>query len=149
MAILDRMANLADWQLFLKEYASAFGADEWPGNPGASESDLVKIEQRLKVTLPPSYRAFLKASNGWRKASDSVPVLRSVEKIKWFRKENREWVDAYVAPQQGMESPISDVDYFSYTAEGSAKFDGKHLAQTLCISDEGDSAVLLLNPMVV
>lgn len=40
-------------------------------------------------------------------------------------------------------------DYFAYGQEDSGHFDVKHLAHTLCISDEGDEAVLLLNPMVV
>jgi hypothetical protein len=40
-------------------------------------------------------------------------------------------------------------DYFNYGGEKSGDFDPKHLAQTLCISEVGDDAVLLLNPMVI
>lgn len=40
-------------------------------------------------------------------------------------------------------------EYFDYSSESRACFDTQHLAETLCVSDVGDSAVLLLNPMVV
>lgn len=140
----------AEWKEFLKSFAVALRTDEWPGNPAASEEDLLKAESRLKITLPPSYRGFLSASNGWRNASRAVPVLRPIEKIRWFKREHREWVQAYVDPMQGAEPLLpAEQDYFNYAQEDSVNFDVKHLAHTLCVSDEGDSAVLLLNPMVV
>ncbi len=40
-------------------------------------------------------------------------------------------------------------DYFDYAKQDCADFEIKHLAQALCISEIGDDAVLLLNPMVV
>ncbi len=40
-------------------------------------------------------------------------------------------------------------DYFNYTDGNTVNFDSKHLAHTLCLSELEDSAVLLLNPMVV
>jgi HEAT repeat protein len=43
----------------------------------------------------------------------------------------------------------AEQEYFNYSQQDSVHFDVKHLAQALCISDVGDSAVLLLNPMVV
>ena len=42
----------------------------------------------------------------------------------------------------------AEQDYFNY-AGGMVDLSAKHLAQTLCISETGDSAVLLLNPMVI
>lgn len=142
------MSAIASWSDFLKEFASAAGAGSWPGEPGATEEQLSAAEQKLKVKLPPSYRAFLAASNGWRGASQSIPVLRGVQKLKWFRKEHRDWVEAYT--MQGMEPPlVSEQDYFNYASETSGDFDLSHLGQTLCIGEVGDDAVLLLNPMVV
>lgn len=143
------MATPIDWDKFLKEYAAELGQTDWPGNSGASEVQLTAAEGRLKVKLPPSYRTFLGASNGWRNKSEAVPVLRSIDKVKWFRKEHKEWVSAYIDPMQGIPSPILDLDYFGYTDESRTKFDPKHLAQCLSISDIGDEAVILLNPMVV
>jgi HEAT repeat protein len=142
--------NISDWAQILKDFAAGIGAKEWPGNPGVTEEQLAKVEQKLKVKLPPSYRAFLSASNGWRQASRAVPVLRPVEKIKWFRREHRDWVQAYVEPMRGLEPRLpAERDYFNYGSEAGADFDVKHLAHTLCLSEVGDSAVLLLNPMVV
>jgi hypothetical protein len=142
------MSAIASWSEFLKEFASAAGTESWPGEPGATEEQLYAVEQKLKVKLPPSYRAFLTASNGWRGASQSIPILRGVQKLKWFRKEHRDWVEAYT--MEGMEPPLlSEQDYFNYGSETSGDFDISHLGQTLCISELGDDAVLLLNPMVV
>lgn len=144
---MQALSNTAEWQKFLKEFADRDGVEEWPGNAGASEQQLVEVEARLKVKLPPSYRNFLSASNGWRRASTLVPDLRSVEKIKWFRKEHKDWLGAY---QLGAE-PLSvmERDYFNYADQDCVIFEVKHFAQTLCISGGGDDAVLLLNPMVV
>jgi hypothetical protein len=142
------MSAIASWSDFLNEFASSTGAESWPGEQGATEDQLSAAEQKLKTKLPPSYRAFLAASNGWRGASRSIPVLRGVQKIKWFRKEHPDWVEAYT--MQGMEPPlISEQDYFNYASETSGDFDVTHLGHTLCVSEVGDDAVLLLNPMVV
>ena len=147
---MNALSTAAEWNQFLKSFVAALGTNEWPGNPAASEKELLKAEGRLKTTLPPSYRAFLSASNGWRNASRAVPILRPVEKIRWFKREHREWVQAYLDPIQGTEPLLpAEQDYFNYAHEDSVNFDVKHLGHTLCVSDEGDSAVLLLNPMVV
>ena len=77
-------------------------------------SDLRKAENRLKIALRPSYRAFLSSSNGWRNASREVPILRPVEKIRWFKREHREWVHAYADPMQGTEPLLpAEQDYFN------------------------------------
>jgi len=144
------LTSAPEWSEFFKKHASVSGAEEWPGNPGASEERLAAAEARLKIKLPPSYRAFLGASNGWNQASRAVPELRPVEKIRWFRREHKEWVQAYVDPMRGIYQRLpSEHNYFNYATEDSLNFDVTHLAQTLCISEVGDSAVLLLNPMVV
>ena len=141
------MSNPEEWLAFLKKYAAASNAKEWPGNSGASEQQLVAAEERLKVELPPSYRAFLSASNGWRFGSEFTPVIRAVEKIRWFRKEHKDWYEAY---QMSAESLcVMEKDYFDYTKQDCVVFEIKHLAQALCISEIGDDAVILLNPMVV
>lgn len=147
---VSALSTQTEWMHFLKSFAVALQTNEWPGNPAASEEHLLKAENRLKTTLPPSYRAFLSASNGWRNASRAVPLLRPIEKIRWFKREHRDWVLAYTDPMQGVEPLLpAEQDYFNYSQQDSVNFDVKHLAQALCISDVGDSAVLLLNPMVV
>jgi hypothetical protein len=44
--------------------ASAYSA-RWLGFEGVTEQQLAAAEARLGVTLPPSYRAFLRTTNGW------------------------------------------------------------------------------------
>ena len=34
--------------------------------PPASEEQIAKLEQKIGIALPPSYRAFLTIHNGWR-----------------------------------------------------------------------------------
>ena len=115
-------------------------------NSGASEQQLVQVEAKLKIKLPPSYRAFLSARNGWQLSSGNL-FLRAVENIRWFRKEHKDWYEAYQMTAEPL--CVFEKDYFDYTKQDCAVFDIKHLAQTLCISEIADDAVLLLNPMVV
>jgi hypothetical protein len=150
LVVVTALSTSMEWNQFLKSFASALGNGEWPGKTGASEEQLLKAEGRLKIKLPPSYRAFLAASNGWQNASREVPVLKPIEKIRWFKREHREWVQAYLDPMQGRDAILpAEQDYFNYAEGDTVNFDVKHLAQTLCISEVGDSAVLLLNPMVI
>jgi hypothetical protein len=69
--------NESAWKTFLMEYNRELLSYEqvvealspeliqagWLGYPGASESEVAATETRLTVSLPPSYRAFLKVSN--------------------------------------------------------------------------------------
>ncbi len=141
------MRNSEEWLTFLKKYVAASNAKGWLGNSGASEQQLVAVEDKLKIKLPPSYRAFLSASNGWRFASDMTPVIRAVEKIRWFRREHKDWYEAYQMSAEPL--CVMEKDYFDYAKQDCAVFEIKHFAQTLCISEIGDDAIVLLNPMVV
>src|SRR6266851_1738567 len=70
----------------------------WLGYSGASEAEVAATETRLASDLPPSYRAFLKVSNGWRFPSVSISDLLPAAKAAWFREQNQDWIDAYVGP---------------------------------------------------
>jgi len=145
--LMNAMLNPEEWLTFLRKYAAASDAKEWPGNSGASEQKLAVAEEQLKIKLPPSYRAFLNASDGWRFASDTTPIIRAVENVHWFRKEHKDWYEAY---QMSVEPfSVMEKDYFDYAKHDCAEFEIKHLAQALCISEIGDDAVVLLNPMVI
>ncbi|HVU27346.1 MAG TPA: HEAT repeat domain-containing protein [Verrucomicrobiae bacterium] len=134
--------NSETWSMLLKEFTNSAAK-----NSRASEQQLLKVETKLKIKLPPSYRTFLSASNGWRLPFEDGIVLRPVEDIRWFRKEHKHWYEAY----QTSNEPICvlEKDYFDYTKQDCVVFEIKHLAQTLCISEVADDAVLLLNPMVI
>jgi HEAT repeat protein len=144
---MNAIPTQEEWMVVLKKYASAISLDKFLGNAGASEAQLTEAEERLKIKLPQSYRTFLSACNGWAFASEMTPIIRPVEKIRWFRKEHKDWYEAF---QMSVE-PLSvmEKDYFDYANQDCAVFEIKHLAQALCISEIGDDAVVLLNPMVI
>ena len=108
------------------------------GFPGATEAQIVGAESRLGVSLPPSYREFLKATNGLHQLYSYVPAcggdLWSVQDVDWFNVRNAEWIDAYDGVDDG-------------AGGGSIRFVDE-LRGTLELSHNGDSAVYLLNPHV-
>jgi hypothetical protein len=116
------------------------------GYPAAGPDALRQAEARLGIDLPPSYRQFLAASNGWHTGNRAIPELWPLEQIEWFRVNNQEWIDAYVETDEGS---ISDSDYFVYgKGQDPALFRSNYLESALQISPEGDEAVYLLNPKV-
>lgn len=121
---------------------------EWLGYPGASEEQIVAAETRLGKTLPPSYRNFLKVTNGWR-YYPGILELRSVEKIDWFCVENQEWIDIW---HGDCPEYASDEDYFNYEYNWwrwAQPMRTKYLQTALQISDDEDSEVVLLNPKII
>lgn len=155
--------NESEWKTFLTEYNRELLSYEqvvealprelikagWLGYNGAPEPEMAATEKRLATHLPPSYRAFLKASNGWRFPSVSILSLLPAAKVAWFREQNQDWIDAYIGPSAELP-PISDKEYFVYGAkQDCVKFRTEYLQTALQISDVGDSGVVLLNPKVV
>lgn len=116
-----------DWRAFLTEWMRALGStDALPA--GASETMIAEAEARLGVRLPPSFRAFLAATNGLRQPREYIATTGGdfwpVAQLEWFRVRNAEWIAAYA----------DMID---------------HIDRTLELTHDGDSAVYLLNPMVV
>jgi hypothetical protein len=87
-------------------------------------------------------------SNGWWALTSSIRRLWPADNVEWFRFRHRDWIEAYREPREGM-SPIPDERYFIY---GPGQFpEGlrpEYMNDMLEISDVGDSAILLLNPLV-
>jgi cell wall assembly regulator SMI1 len=79
--------------------------DGWLGFPGATEARLAAAESRLGVSLPPSYRAFLRVSNGWRVASPFVYRVWGCEEIEWLRVRNRHLIDVWVDSALYVQNP--------------------------------------------
>jgi hypothetical protein len=123
-------------------------ASGWLGFAGASDDEILAAEERLKVELPPSYRSFLAASNGWHIPSWFVYELWPVSKITWFSEHHQDWIDAYVEPARGSRR-LTDEEYLIYgEKQSSVHFREEYLQSALQISDVGDSAVMLLNPAI-
>ncbi len=121
----------------------------WLGFPSASDENIAATESRLGIALPPSYRDFLKVSDGWLKPTHAIHRLLSVDKITWFKAKNRNWIKAFTQPAMfNLEPKIPDQDYFAY-GQFAQQFRAPHLKETLQISEVGDAAVYLLNPQVI
>ncbi|MFJ9433200.1 SMI1/KNR4 family protein [Streptomyces sp. NPDC101490] len=112
--------TVAEWRTFLNGYnARHITSDEvrkaieehrqviseerleagWAGAEPAGEEAIVAAEERLGVRLPPSYRNFLRVSDGWENIG-SVDLL-PVGDIGWFADLCADLVEAW-----------SDVDHF-------------------------------------
>lgn len=140
----DRVFN-SSW---VEELPDDVRSAKWLGFLPATETQITAVEQRLGIPLPPSYRAFLKVSNGWRRLTHAIDHVWGTDEIQWFKHNHREWIAAYTEPSPyGSLEETPDEDYFSY--ETSTDFKPNHLKETLQVSDVGDAAVFLLNPQVI
>ena len=111
----------------------------WLGEAPATDADIAAAEARLGLRLPPSYRAFLKVSNGWNWPNSFVARLAGTSDIGWTREKDadliRGWEEGsrYATAQFGAPPPSPE----------------DHLAQTILIStphEEDDAAYFMLNP---
>ena len=132
--------QIAGDRLAISEVKIASG---WLGEPGATEAEIASAEQRLGVRLPPSYRAFLADTNGFDHLGPFIYRLYNASEIDWFRVRNQDWIEAYqsgddISPEEHLANPDDCV-----------RFRAAYLSSCLQISEEGDSAVVLLNPEVV
>ncbi len=95
----SRLSTVEQWRRHLAKYSAhllrTVGRDElrdvseeqrvagWLGFQGASEQQIAALEARLGTRLPPSYRAFLAASNGWRHLGPFMEQMRTTETADW------------------------------------------------------------------
>ena len=146
-ALGQLLSEISRVQLADREIAAAMSEHKvttgWLGDPGATEAEIALAEQRLGVRLPPSYRAFLAEANGFDHVGPFIYRLYSTAEIDWFRVRNRDWIEAYqtgddVSPEEHLANPQDCVHLRA-----------AYLSSCLQISEEGDSAVVLLNPEVI
>ncbi|WP_344505711.1 SMI1/KNR4 family protein [Dactylosporangium maewongense] len=64
------------------------------GFDGAGEDALAAVEERLGVALPPGYRAFLEASDGWLEMGPFVWTMRTTADVGWLRDLEPDMCDA-------------------------------------------------------
>ncbi|MBW6439290.1 SMI1/KNR4 family protein [Actinoplanes hulinensis] len=110
MALSGRPHTAEQWRVYLAGYSAdllrvadavrlhelgdgrrAFG---WLGFAGAGQDALAAVEERLGVTLPPGYRAFLEASDGWLEMGPFVWTMRTTADVGWLRDIEPELCDA-------------------------------------------------------
>ncbi|MBD2326317.1 SMI1/KNR4 family protein [Alkalinema sp. FACHB-956] len=174
--------NTFEWEGFLRHWSRAIIESkrhepdvlpseiieaDWLGYPGASEEQIRHAENRLGISLPPSYREFLKVTNGWRQTTPFIYQLWSTQEIEWLSVRHPDWIDSFLEQQQRLEPhhsymsvnglecsrkkfSIPDEIYFIYGEEQDCmNLRSEYLHTALEISCKGDSAIYLLNPQVV
>ncbi|MGW7615734.1 SMI1/KNR4 family protein [Streptomyces antimycoticus] len=136
--------TVEQWRSYLAEYSAAIlrvaddedlsevGDDQraagWLGFEGADEESVLALEERLGTRLPPSYRAFLGASDGWLNISPFMWRMRAAKTVGWLREADPEtW-----AVIRGGEGEDWD--------------DTAFMDRALLVSEEGDAQHWLLDP---
>lgn len=124
----------------------------WLGYPSATDAEIAQAESRLNTIFPPSYRAFLKVSNGWRKTTPFIDRLWSTEELEWFATRHTDWIEDFIRRygDRTPENDSSDLSYWIYGEEQDCRtLRSQFLYSTLEISQKGDSSIYLLNPQVI
>ncbi|MBI0381959.1 SMI1/KNR4 family protein, partial [Streptomyces albiflaviniger] len=136
--------TVEQWRSYLAEYSATIlrVADEdelsevddeqraagWLGFEGAGEESVLALEERLGTRLPPSYRTFLGASDGWLNISPFMWRMRPAKTVGWLREADPEtW------------SVIRG-------GEGEDWDDTAFMDRALLVSEEGDAQHWLLDP---
>lgn len=127
--------TVESWRRYLAEYSAEMLllADEeeqeqlsdeqraagWMGAEGADEKRLTALEERLGTRLPPSFRSFLGASDGWLTIGSYYWRARTTDTIGWLREEEpwlsetvREHYGAWLADHALLISVVEDQDYW-------------------------------------
>lgn len=142
-----------DWlcQSSLAQEALATG---YLGYPGAPLAAIEAVEHRLKLALPPSYKAFLQVSNGWRQLCMDVDdaKLHAVHEIDFFHNQHPDTVEAWLSamPEDYAQWRTPDEKYFYYGPDqDSTTLRDEYLLTALAISEDVEAAVYLLNPQII
>ncbi|MCC3406636.1 MAG: SMI1/KNR4 family protein [Microcoleus sp. PH2017_10_PVI_O_A] len=156
MEAFDWESRIREWSRKRIEYLIELEQEELPPEimelgylayAGAIEEQIVAAEVRLGVTFPPSYRQFLKVSNGLRSTSDYGIHFYSTEEVEWHIVGYEEIVDYFMEPEQ---KPVTDEEYFVYGEEQcDLVFRPEYLDTAIEISSEDEKSIFLLNPQII
>src|SRR6516225_6183041 len=83
-----------------EELSPEVAATGWLGFPGATDEQITAAEDRLSVALPPSYREFLQATNGWRFPKFFLRRMWSTEEIDWLAVLDQEGIEAWQSGEE-------------------------------------------------
>ncbi|MFI6619874.1 SMI1/KNR4 family protein [Streptomyces sp. NPDC050528] len=103
--------SLAEGRTLSERDEAARGA-RWLGFPAASEERIAGMEERLGRRMPPSYREFLKVSDGWRHAGGFVHLLAGTEDARWHNNASgladtfETYLDETAEPEQRREADL-------------------------------------------
>ncbi|WP_030388101.1 SMI1/KNR4 family protein [Streptomyces sp. NRRL S-241] len=86
--------------------------DRWLGFPPASEKRIAAMEERLGRRMPPSYREFLKVTDGWRYAGNFIWLLAGTADVRPHDNESgladmfEEYLDEDAGPEERRNADI-------------------------------------------
>ena len=123
---------------------------KWLGKPGATEAELALLEERLQQKLPPSYRSFLAASNGFGPIDYFIYDLYSTAEVDWLAIKDSFVVELWEKDTMPTDDPeLEDERYLLYDGSQIAGIlRPGHMRQCLMISNWGDAGFLALNPAI-
>ncbi|MFD6291993.1 SMI1/KNR4 family protein [Streptomyces sp. NPDC060205] len=138
----ERLRTVEQWRSYLAGYGadvlrvSAEGelynvsdgqrAGGWLGYEGADEQRIAALEDRLGTRLPPSYRSFLGASDGWLHLGPFMYAMRTTGALDWLDED--------------------DADMYLDTCDDEPDDTSERVrAPVLLIADEGDAQWWLLD----
>lgn len=150
-----------DWKAFLVDMSARALADGgehqraiseqqrqsgWLGEKPASEELILDAEKRLGQRLPPSYRAFLRETNGFGPVTHSIHRMRPLTEINWFRNEEPETIEIW---QEYVDSDEPDDAVYLQYGNYQRGFRARYMKNALQISDRSEGDVILLIPEVL
>ena len=120
--------------------------DNWLGYPPADDSKILEKEKELGLTLPKSYKDFLKASNGFRQISFFTGNLCPIGNVDWLSNTDSDFLNMF---SEGDDINITDQDYYNYSeTQRSEFFRLEYLKNSIRISEWTDGSLVLLNPKI-
>ncbi len=130
------------------------------GFEGATEEQIIAVEERLGARLPDSYRTFLKVSNGWplMRWNGQPGALWAVEHIQWVRDYDPFGVVDYglQALPYGSPPDLSAEEHLQARSQNSpdaeddpGEYRMAYVDNLLSISDVTDNCQLLISPEVL
>lgn len=140
-----RLLNVEDDDLELRDKARELFSSE---KADLLEEDILAAERRLEIEFPPSYRLFLKISNGWPEMGAAEPgQLWPPQAIQWLRDQDPDMLESWSTLGLGLS--IEEHLYYRDIEEDNCRYREEYLKNTLAISDYGDACLLLLSPEVI
>jgi hypothetical protein len=115
-------------------------------NHPARAEEIARLEDRLRLTLPRSYAAFLRHADGMLLPDGVIDLLPAAE-VDWLAARHGDWIGAWATLDSGPE--VDDERYFTYGCDQeSIWFRSRYLETALQVSDVNNGEVILLNPQV-
>ena len=135
------------WRIELSNEALSSG---WCGQEPATDQEIRLAEERLGVSLPPTYRSFLKCSNGWRPFSSFIERIFPTHEFERFRIANPELLADIQRYYQ--EDEVTDAEYLDFeNPDRIHALRHRYYADSIVLGTGWNwgNEVILLNPHVV